>query len=147
MHRVDRGPEPDGLQAVRDKRTPAWITHYRDNTGPKPSDSDWRKFADEWASGSHNSAVTARNLPKAKLITSDPRRPSPNPSTRGATGSMPVTPAITGRVRSGQRVVISILVRPPKRRDRSGSSRSTLSQDSSFPWLDWMLSKATGPGG
>ncbi len=47
MHWVDRGPEPNGLQAVRDKKTPAWIAHYRDKTCPKPSDSDWRRFARE----------------------------------------------------------------------------------------------------
>ena len=47
MHWVERGPEPDGLQGVRARRTPAWIAHYRGKTGPKPSDSDWRDFAKE----------------------------------------------------------------------------------------------------
>ncbi len=47
MHWVDRGPEPADLESVRKRKTPKWISYYRDNTGPKPTDSDWRKFTDE----------------------------------------------------------------------------------------------------
>ena len=46
MHRVNRGPEPDGLDAVRQRYTPRWVSHYRDGTGSKPSDSRWRNYLD-----------------------------------------------------------------------------------------------------
>lgn len=44
MHRVDRGPEPDGLETVRSRDTPRWIDYYRNGNGSKPSDSRWRDF-------------------------------------------------------------------------------------------------------
>ena len=47
MHRVDRGPEPEGLEAVRSRYTPRWVDHYRNGNGSKPSDSRWRDFHDD----------------------------------------------------------------------------------------------------
>ncbi len=44
MHFVDRGPEPGGLKAYRDKHTPKWVRHYAQGTGQKPDDAHWRKF-------------------------------------------------------------------------------------------------------
>lgn len=44
MHRVDRGPEPAGLQQIRFRYTRKWVEHYRDGTGTKPSDSYWGNF-------------------------------------------------------------------------------------------------------
>ena len=47
MHWVDRGPEPDGLPAVRSQYTPRWVQHYRDGLGSRPNDSHWRRFSDD----------------------------------------------------------------------------------------------------
>ena len=47
MHSIDRGPEPDGLQAVRAARTGSWVTHYRDGIGNRPNDSRWQRFHDD----------------------------------------------------------------------------------------------------
>ena len=44
MHKVDRGPEPAGLPAVRQRYTPRWVSYYRNDRGSKPSDSKWRSF-------------------------------------------------------------------------------------------------------
>ena len=44
MHRVDRGPEPNGLAVIRSHFTPGWVSHYRHRTGPHPSDSRWTSF-------------------------------------------------------------------------------------------------------
>ena len=46
MHWVDRGPEPDGLAAVRSLYTPCWVQYYRDGTATKPTDPHWRPFHD-----------------------------------------------------------------------------------------------------
>lgn len=47
MHWVDRGPEPDGLEAVRSRYTPRWVDHYRGGIGPRPNDDGWREFHDD----------------------------------------------------------------------------------------------------
>ena len=47
MHWVDRGSEPDGLEAIRTRYTPRWIRHYRDNEGTRPGDARWRDFRDD----------------------------------------------------------------------------------------------------
>ncbi|MCI0439594.1 MAG: TIGR02646 family protein [Chloroflexi bacterium] len=44
MHWVDRGPEPEGLAAVRAHYTQRWVDHYRNGNRSKPSDSSWREF-------------------------------------------------------------------------------------------------------
>ena len=44
MHWVDRGPEPDALQRIRERNTVRWVNYYRDERGTKPSDSYWRTF-------------------------------------------------------------------------------------------------------
>ena len=44
MHWVDRGPEPDALQNIRERNTARWVNYYRDNQGTKPSDTNWRTF-------------------------------------------------------------------------------------------------------
>lgn len=44
MHRVERGPEPPQLEAVRHARTPRWVRYYLQGDGSKPSDSRWREF-------------------------------------------------------------------------------------------------------
>ena len=44
MHRVDRGPEPRGLDVLRSRYTPRWVNHYRHGSGPVPSDSRWVTF-------------------------------------------------------------------------------------------------------
>lgn len=43
MHWVDRGPEPDGLEAVRSKYTQGWVEWRQLGTGSRPS-SRWRQF-------------------------------------------------------------------------------------------------------
>ena len=47
MHWVDRGPEPVALEQIRVNYTPRWVLHYRDDKGPRPSDSQWRGFYNE----------------------------------------------------------------------------------------------------
>ena len=47
MHWVDRGPEPGGLEEIRERYTPRWIQYYRNEVGTKPTDSRWRDFHDE----------------------------------------------------------------------------------------------------
>lgn len=47
MHWVDRGPEPDGLEAVRSQYTPRWVEYYRDGMGARPSDTRWLDFVSE----------------------------------------------------------------------------------------------------
>ena len=47
MHWIDRGTEPDGLEAIRDQYTPRWILHYRQGVGVRPTDSRWRDFQSE----------------------------------------------------------------------------------------------------
>ena len=44
MHRVDRGPEPNGLDLLRSRYTQRWVSHYRHGSGPVPSDSRWATF-------------------------------------------------------------------------------------------------------
>lgn len=46
MHWVDRGPEPQGLAALRARHTGKWIRYYRDKIGRKPNDTHWLKFRD-----------------------------------------------------------------------------------------------------
>ena len=47
MHWVDRGPEPSGLEEIRDQYTTGWIEYYGQGVGDKPTDSRWRDFHDE----------------------------------------------------------------------------------------------------
>ena len=47
MHWVDRGPEPGGLEEIRERYTPRWIQFYKNEVGTKPTDSRWRDFHDE----------------------------------------------------------------------------------------------------
>jgi len=47
MHWVDRGPEPAGLDTVREEHTPSWIEHYREDVGPVPTDDKWGDFRDD----------------------------------------------------------------------------------------------------
>ena len=44
MHWVDRGPEPPGLESIRDQYTPRWIDHYTRGVGSRPADTHWRRF-------------------------------------------------------------------------------------------------------
>ena len=44
MQWVDRGPEPEDLDAIRSHYTRRWVEHYRHGTAPRPSDSRWRGF-------------------------------------------------------------------------------------------------------
>ena len=44
MHWVDRGPEPDGLEGIRRRYTPAWIAFYKKGVGSRPTDSRWIEF-------------------------------------------------------------------------------------------------------
>ena len=53
MHWVDRGPEPPGLDHVRETLTPGWVAHYRDQVGERPSDDRWRNFIDDLRSRFH----------------------------------------------------------------------------------------------
>ena len=46
MHWIDRGDSPDGLGEIREIYTPRWISHYRDGSDTKPTDSHWRAFHD-----------------------------------------------------------------------------------------------------
>ena len=36
MHRVDRGPEPEGLAAVRSRHTLRWVDYHRNHVGKEP---------------------------------------------------------------------------------------------------------------
>ena len=47
MHRVDRGPEPNGLKEVRERYTSGWVRCYRQGKGSRPSDARWRTFRDD----------------------------------------------------------------------------------------------------
>lgn len=47
MHWVDRGPEPEGLAAIRSRYTPRWVEHYRSVIGPRLSDSRWQDFRND----------------------------------------------------------------------------------------------------
>ena len=47
MHWVDRGPEPSGLEAIRDRYTPRWTDFYDNGIGNQPTDSLWREFREE----------------------------------------------------------------------------------------------------
>lgn len=44
MHWVDRGPEPEGLEAIRKKFTAGWTRRYPDGQGSPPNDTRWRDF-------------------------------------------------------------------------------------------------------
>lgn len=44
MHWVDRGPEPNGLSAIRHSYTRRWIDYYKDGIGSRPNDSRWIGF-------------------------------------------------------------------------------------------------------
>ncbi len=43
MHRVDRGAEPESLEAVRAKYTPGWVAWGEGETN-RPSDGEWRDY-------------------------------------------------------------------------------------------------------
>ena len=47
MHWIDRGPEPNGLEAIRDRYTLGWVDFYEHGTGSRPTDSRWREFRAE----------------------------------------------------------------------------------------------------
>lgn len=47
MHWVNRGPEPNGLKAIRTQYTPSWVQYYQKGLGAKPSDIFWRRFLDD----------------------------------------------------------------------------------------------------
>ena len=53
MHWIDRGPEPDGLETVREARTGSWVVHYRDGIGNRPNDSRWQHFHDDLSAPFH----------------------------------------------------------------------------------------------
>ena len=53
MHWADRGPAPHYLDHVRETLTPAWVAHYRDQIGERPSDDRWRDFRDKLRSRFH----------------------------------------------------------------------------------------------
>ena len=53
MHWVDRGPEPWGLDHIRETLTPAWVAYYRDQVGEKPTDSRWQDFSGDLSSRFH----------------------------------------------------------------------------------------------
>ena len=44
MHWVNRGPEPEGLEPIKNQYTPRWVKYYPIKDGAKPSDSRWRDF-------------------------------------------------------------------------------------------------------
>ena len=44
MHCVARGPEPDGLEAIREKYTAGWMRRYPNGKGSRPNDTHWRDF-------------------------------------------------------------------------------------------------------
>ena len=44
MHWVDRGPEPPGLERIRNRYTDPWVRYYRHGVGNKPTDSYWLSF-------------------------------------------------------------------------------------------------------
>ena len=45
MHWVDRGDEPEGLEAIRERYTPRWVSYHRDRVGQSPNDSRWQDFS------------------------------------------------------------------------------------------------------
>ena len=51
MHRVDRGPEPAGLAAVREAETPKWVKYYAG--GRKKPKGKWTQFQPELAERFH----------------------------------------------------------------------------------------------
>lgn len=53
MHWIDRGPEPPGLDNIRETLTPRWVAHYRSRVGERPSDSRWQDFLDDLRSRFH----------------------------------------------------------------------------------------------
>ena len=46
MHWSDRGPEPDGLEQIRQQLAPQWVQYYRHGVGGLPRDTRWRDFKD-----------------------------------------------------------------------------------------------------
>ena len=69
MHWVDRGPEPDGLEAIRTQYTAGWLHSYRDGKRSRPNDTGWRNFRETLREVFGVSAATVRNEPKGRLIT------------------------------------------------------------------------------
>ena len=49
MRWVERGPSPDGLQAIQMQYTPKWVAFYPERTGDEPKDTQWQKFSDDLA--------------------------------------------------------------------------------------------------
>ena len=49
MHWVDRGPEPDRLEAIRNSNTPRWIDYWKNGIGDEPKDDRWREFREALA--------------------------------------------------------------------------------------------------
>ena len=45
MHRVDRGAEPGGLEALRVKYTPGWVA-WKEGKAERPSDAKWQEYSD-----------------------------------------------------------------------------------------------------
>lgn len=47
MRWVERGPRPDGLQAIQRQYTPKWVAFYPERRGDEPTDTQWQKFSDD----------------------------------------------------------------------------------------------------
>ena len=47
MHWVERGSEPDRLEAIRDRYSSYWIDFYENGIGSQPTDSRWRDFRED----------------------------------------------------------------------------------------------------
>ena len=47
MHLVNRGVEPTGLAPIRARYTQAWIDHYRNGVGRRPTDKRWVDFVND----------------------------------------------------------------------------------------------------
>lgn len=54
MRWIDRGPEPDGIQAYARQFTQGWVAYFRDRIGERPNDSYWREFRELLGSRSGN---------------------------------------------------------------------------------------------
>ena len=47
MHWVERGSEPDRLEAIRDRYSSYWIDFYENGIGSQPTGSRWRDFRED----------------------------------------------------------------------------------------------------
>ena len=67
MHWVDRGPEPNGLAAIRIARTGAWVAHYRNRVGNRPSDSEWRRFYSDLSAPFHGLCAYCEEITRGEV--------------------------------------------------------------------------------